>query len=109
MNGHSDSIILARIHYTKAKQYLLIKAYDIATQSPCDIRHIEYEGFRDLLYRPIIGATISSDPSPRGGAFTGEYRIAIKGITELPPKKRWSITEKYIFGESDDTEISDEL
>lgn len=109
MNGHKDSILLARIKYTKEKQYILVKAYDVATKSPYNMRRIEYEKFiDDILYRLVIEAVISSDPSPRGGAFIGEYSIERNGITELPPQKRWSIPEKYILGEND-TEISDEL
>jgi len=109
MNGHKDSILLARVKYTEDKQYVLVKAYDVATKSPYNMRHIEYEKFRDgMSFKLIIEAVISSDPSPRGGAFIGEYSIERNGITELPPQKRWSIPEKYIFGESD-TEIGDGL
>ena len=110
MNGHSDMIVLAKIQYTKAKQYVLIKAYDVVGKSSYNLRRVELEGFRDLLYRPIIGAIISSDPSPRGGAFFREYLIERNDITELPSKRRWSIPDEYTFGEYEDTEINnDEL
>lgn len=109
MSGHSDMIVLAKIQHTPTKQYFLIKAYDVVGKSPYNFRHVEYKGFRDLLYRPIIGAIISSDPSPRGGAFFREYRIELDDITELPSKRRWSIPDNYTSGEYENNEVNDEL
>ena len=104
MNGQSDIIRIASIRYTDTAQYFVMKAYDTAKKSPYDVRCVEYEGFGDLLYQPIIQVILSSDPSLKGGAFIREYSISPKGITESKPKKRISIPDKYTFGEQDEGE-----
>lgn len=104
MNGQRDTIMIATIRYTKTAQYFVMKAYDTANKSPYDVRCVEYEGFRDLLYQPIVQVIISSDPSLKGGAFIREYSISLEGIIESKPKKRISIPDKYTFGEQDESE-----
>ena len=104
MNGQSDIIRIASIKRTDAAQYFVMKAYDPVKKSPYDVRHIEFEGFRDSVHQQNIQVIISSDPSLKGGAFIREYSISLKGITESKPKKRMSIPDKYAFGEEDGSE-----
>ena len=104
LNGQSDIIRIASIRHTDAAQYFVMKAYDPVKKSRYEVRHIEFELFRDSMHPQNIQVIISSDPSLKGGAFIREYSISLRGMTESEPKKRISVPEKYLFGEEDEDE-----
>jgi hypothetical protein len=104
MNGQTDIIKIASIRYTDTAQYFVMKGYDPVKKSSYDVRHIEYEGFRDMVHEQHIQVIISSDPSLKEGPFIQEYSISSKGITQSKPKKRISIPDQYMLGEIDESE-----
>jgi Ca2+/Na+ antiporter len=98
MNGQTDIVKIASIRYADNETYFVMEGYDPVKKSSYDVRHIEYEGFRDLLKQQIIQIIISADPSLKDGAFIRDYTVSLKGITESSPKKRMSIPDRCLFG-----------
>jgi len=101
VNGQSDIVRIAAITYTATAKYFEMKAYDTIKKCPYSVKHIEFDGFRDHTHQQEIEVTISSDPSLRGGPFIRWYSISLSGISEVRPKRRMSIPDKYMFGEVD--------
>src|SRR4030042_745176 len=106
--GQSDSIKIATVRITKTTTSLDLIGYDVANQSPFTALSAAWTPSVKNISKPEywLQVNISSDPSPKGGAFVRNYKVGLNYIEEsrLQPKPNPTIKLLGVIpGEGDDS------